>query len=78
MHAVAKMRYLTIYRFIVGEVVTALNSIHELGFIYGDLKPENVLITQLGHIKVSSLGFLSEIQIIWYIFNSSINSLMVR
>lgn len=42
-----------ICRFIIGEVVAALNSIHELGFIYGDLKPENVLITQLGHVKVS-------------------------
>jgi len=43
------------YRFIIGEVVAALNSIHELGFIYGDLKPENVLITQLGHVKVSPI-----------------------
>lgn len=29
-----------------------MSFLHELGFSYGDLKPENVLITELGHIKV--------------------------
>jgi len=28
-------------RFLIGEVVAALASIHDLGFIYGDLKPES-------------------------------------
>ncbi len=41
-------------RFVVGEIVAAVNSLHESGFCFGDLKPENVLITELGHIKVSS------------------------
>jgi hypothetical protein len=39
-------------RFVLGEVVAAIHFLHELGFSYGDLKPENVLITELGHIKV--------------------------
>jgi serine/threonine protein kinase len=41
-------------RFVVGEIATALAVIHEYGFCYNDLKPENVLITELGHIKVMS------------------------
>ena len=32
-------------RFVIGEVVAALSSIHELGFVYGDLKTENTVIT---------------------------------
>ena len=45
------------HRFIVGEVVAAVSTLHELGFSYGDLKPENVLITEIGHIKVSNTLF---------------------
>jgi serine/threonine protein kinase len=40
-------------RFVIGEVSAALASIHELGLSFNDLKPENLLITELGHIKVS-------------------------
>jgi serine/threonine protein kinase len=31
-------------------------SIHELGFLYGDLKPENIVITEPGHIKLTDFG----------------------
>ena len=31
-------------------------SIHDLGFVYGDLKPENVVITEPGHIKLTDFG----------------------
>jgi serine/threonine protein kinase len=31
-------------------------SIHENGFLYGDLKPENVVITETGHIKLTDFG----------------------
>lgn len=40
----------------MGEVVAALCSVHECGFVFGDLKPENVLITESGHIKVTDFG----------------------
>lgn len=43
-------------RFIVGEVVAALLSIHEFGFCFNDLKPENIFITEIGHIKVGDFG----------------------
>ncbi|KAL7547777.1 hypothetical protein ACHAWF_011052 [Thalassiosira exigua] len=43
-------------RFVVGSVAAALGSIHDLGFVYGDCKPENILITETGHIKITDFG----------------------
>jgi len=43
-------------RFVVGEVASALASIHDMGFVYADLKPENVLITETGHVKLTDFG----------------------
>jgi serine/threonine protein kinase len=43
-------------RFVLGEVVSALASIHELGLVYADLKPENIVITETGHIKLTDFG----------------------
>lgn len=36
--------------------MAALCSIHNGGFVFGDLKPENVVITEGGHIKVADFG----------------------
>lgn len=43
-------------RFVMGEVVAALSSIHELGLVYADLKPENIVITESGHVKLTDFG----------------------
>lgn len=43
-------------RFVAGEVVAALCSVHAAGFVFGDLKPENVVITESGHVKVTDFG----------------------
>lgn len=43
-------------RFVVGSVVAALESVHDAGFVYTDLKPENVLLTQAGHVKLTDFG----------------------
>lgn len=40
-------------RFVVGEIAAAVQVLHAHGFVYNDLKPENVLLTEMGHVKVS-------------------------
>uniref|UniRef100_UPI000EF49492 serine/threonine-protein kinase 38-like n=1 Tax=Ciona intestinalis TaxID=7719 RepID=UPI000EF49492 len=43
-------------QFYIAEAVLAINSIHELGFIHRDIKPDNLLIDARGHIKLSDFG----------------------
>lgn len=40
----------------MAESVLAINSIHELGFIHRDIKPDNLLLDAAGHIKLSDFG----------------------
>jgi len=39
------------------EIVLCLEHLHGLGYAYRDLKPENVLLTRSGHIKLCDFGF---------------------
>lgn len=43
-------------RFYLGETIAALNAIHQIGFVYADLKPENIVITSTGHAKLTDFG----------------------
>ncbi|CAN8061898.1 unnamed protein product [Agarophyton chilense] len=43
-------------RFYVAEMVVAIDSIHKLGFIHRDVKPDNLLIDKDGHLKLSDFG----------------------
>ncbi len=47
-------------RFIICEVVLALQALHERDIIFRDLKPENVLIDTHGHAKLTDFGLSKE------------------
>ena len=43
-------------QFYTAELVLAVESVHKLGFIHRDVKPDNVLIDRNGHIKLTDFG----------------------
>ena len=46
--------------FYTAEVVLALNAIHEMGFIHRDVKPDNMLLDNTGHLKIADFGLCKE------------------
>ncbi|KAL4233551.1 Serine/threonine-protein kinase lats1 [Mactra antiquata] len=43
-------------RFYIAELVLAIESVHKMGFIHRDIKPDNILIDKSGHIKLTDFG----------------------
>lgn len=43
----------SVIRFYVAEIICALEHLHSMGIAYRDLKPENVLIQQSGHVTLT-------------------------
>jgi len=49
-------------RFYMSELAAAINYVHELGYVHRDLKPDNVLIGNDGHIRLSDFGLAKSFQ----------------
>lgn len=50
-------------RFYIAELILAVSSVHALGYIHRDLKPDNVLLDWEGHIKLTDLGLCKKVEI---------------
>ena len=46
----------------VAEIASAIASVHALGYIHRDLKPDNILMDWEGHIKLTDLGLCKKIE----------------
>lgn len=48
-------------RFYAAEIVSAIQYLHSKNIVYRDLKPENLMLSKEGHIKMTDFGFAKEL-----------------
>jgi serine/threonine protein kinase len=51
-----------IARFYIAEIALAIQSVHACGFVHRDIKPDNILITTRGHIKLADFGLSTQFE----------------
>merc|ERR1719456_708855 len=49
-------------QFYIAETALAIETIHRLGFIHRDIKPDNLLLDARGHVKLSDFGLCTGLQ----------------
>jgi serine/threonine protein kinase len=51
--------------FYAAELVLAISHLHEMGIIYRDLKPQNVLLRSDGHVQLTDMGLAAPLDMAW-------------
>jgi len=49
-------------KFYIAQTVMAIDSIHQLNYVHRDIKPDNLLIDNDGHMKLSDFGLCTALQ----------------